>query len=171
MNRLPLILIAFITALTFLSVTAQTLQTGSRRGGRYDQQIRVEVSRVLRKEAKYKKVKAEVEDSVVTLTGSVELDSTRRGLVDRIRKISHVEAVQNQVLLDPPALDDKLLYSRVTQGLADAGFEALKCTVHEGAVTLEGMVADQMQREHVIDLVRRMDGVKEVDARLSFASK
>lgn len=171
MNRFSLILTTFVAALMLLPAAAQKLQTGDRTGGRYDPQIRAEVSQLLRKEAKYKKVKAEIEDSVVTLTGSVELDSTRRGLVDRIRKVPHVEAVQNQVLLDPPALDDKMLYGRVTQGLADAGFETLKCTVHEGAVTLEGMVADQKQRERVIELVRRMDGVKEVDAHLSFASK
>lgn len=171
MNRFLSIVMTFMAAIMFLPAQAQDLQTGNRRGGRYDQQIGAEVSRLLGKEAKYKKVKANVEDSVVTLTGSVELDSTRRGLVDRVRKISHVEAVQNQVLLDPPALDDKLLYGRVTQNLADAGFQTLKCTVHEGAVTLEGMVADQKQRERVIDLVRRIDGVKEVDARLSFASR
>lgn len=171
MKRLPAILTLSIAVLTLLPAAAQSLHQGSRRGGRYDQQIRAEVARILQKEARYAKVNADVEDSVVTLSGSVELDSTRRGLVDRVRKIKHVEAVQNQVLLDPPALDDKLLYGRVTQALADSGFQNLKCTVHQGAVTLEGMVADQKQRERVIDLVQRTDGVKEVDARLSFASK
>jgi osmotically-inducible protein OsmY len=171
MNRFPAVLMSLIAAIMLLSAAAQTAQTGSRRSGRYDEQIRAELSRILRKEARYKKVKARVEDSVVALTGSVELDSTRRALVDRVRKLSHVEAVQNEVLLDPPALDDKELYARVLKNLADTGFETLKCTVHDGAVTLEGMVADQQQRQRVIDLVRRIDGVNEVDARLSFASR
>jgi osmotically-inducible protein OsmY len=171
MMRFPAILKLFIAILMLLPAAAQTFHQGGRKGGRYDQQIQAEVSRILHKESKYNKVTADVEDSVVTLTGNVELDSTRRALVDRVRKIKHVEAVQNQVLLDPPALDDKLLYGRVMQALADAGFQNLKCTVHEGAVTLEGMVGDQKQRERVIDLVQRTDGVKEVDARLSFASK
>lgn len=171
MNRLPVILMSLIAATMLLPAAAQTGQTAGRRAGRYDQQIRAELWHILHKEAKYREVKAEVEDNVVTLTGSVELDSTRRALADRVRKISHVETVQNEVLLDPPAVDDKLLYSRVVKNLAEAGFETLKCNVHQGAVTLEGMVGDQKQRQRVIDLVRRIDGVKELDARLSFASR
>lgn len=146
-------------------------QVTRKQGGRYDQQIRSAVARIVRDKAEYKKVKAEVEDSVVTLTGSVELDSTRRTLVDRVRKIAHVEAVENHLVLDPPAVPDQELYGRVQRNLADAGFDTLKLRVHEGAVTIEGMVADQMQRQRVIELVRRTEGVKEVDARVSFASK
>lgn len=171
MKRLPALLMSLIAAVSLLPAAVQPSQTTSTRAGRYDPQIRAELARILRKETRYRRVKTEVEDSVVTLTGSVELDSTRRALLDRVRKISHVEAVQNEVLLDPPAVDDKLLYGRVLKNLADAGFETVKCNVHEGAVTLEGMVADQQQRQRVIDLVRRIDGVKEVDARLSFASR
>jgi osmotically-inducible protein OsmY len=154
----------------FLPYSGTALQAGNRGGGRYDRQIRNELARILRK-AEYKKAKADVEDSVVTLKGSVELDSTRRALVDRARRIPHVEAVENQLVLDPPAPDDQALYGRVQRNLADAGFETLKLTVHEGAVTVEGAVADQKQRQRVIDIVKRTEGVKEVDARLSFATK
>lgn len=171
MKRLVAILILTTAAPIVLSATPQIAQRSVRKGGRYDQQIRTELARILRKEARYKNVKADVEDSVVTLAGSVELDSIRRALADRVRKIAHVETVDNELLLDPPAVPDQALYGRVVRNLADAGFAELKCTVHEGAVTLEGTVTDQKQRQRVIDLVRRTEGVKEVEARLSFASR
>jgi osmotically-inducible protein OsmY len=154
----------------FVPYSGTALQVSRTVPGRYDQQIRHELARILHK-AEYKNAKAKVEDSVVTLSGSVELDSTRRSLVERVRKVPHVEAVENRLVLDPPAPDDKALYGRVQRNLADAGFESLKLKVHEGAVTVEGAVADQKQRQRVIDLVKRTEGVKEVDARLSFATR
>ncbi len=152
------------------SPACKLVQSPSQRGGRYDGQIRAKVQQILERENRYKKVKAEVEDSVVTLTGSVELDSSRRDLVDRIRKIPHVESVENGLILDPPAMPDTELYGRVQRNLEDAGYRALTLKVHEGVVILEGMVADQHERKRVLDLVRRIEGVKEVESRLSFAS-
>jgi osmotically-inducible protein OsmY len=175
----PMLLVALILSGACLSFPAAALplavaspapQKSSQSGGRYDEQIRARVQQILNRERRYTNVKADVEDSVITLTGSVELDSSRRSLVDRMRRIPHVESVQNQLVLDPPAVPDKELYGRVQRNLEDAGYRALTFKVHEGAVILEGMVADEQARQRVIDLVRRIEGVKEVDARLSFAS-
>lgn len=153
-----------------IAIAIPATQRHSQSGGPYDEQIRARVQQILKREARYRNVKADVEDSVVTLTGSVELDSSRRSLVDRIRRIPRVESVENELVLDPPAMPDKELYSRVQRNLEDAGYRALTVKVHDGAVILEGMVADQQARQRVIEMVRRIEGVKEVDARLSFAS-
>lgn len=139
------------------------------RGGRYDEQIRTEVAKVLAGKDDYKNVKAEVGDSVVTLTGNVELDSTRRFLVAKIRHIAHVSRVDNDVVLDPPAESDKAVYSRVQQRLEDAGLKGLTLKVREGAVTLEGIARNKQDRERAIQTARQTPGVKEVESKLTVA--
>jgi hyperosmotically inducible periplasmic protein len=139
------------------------------RGGRYDQQIRQRVARLLASKSECKNVKAQVEDGVVTLTGTVELDSERRTVVTRVRRIPHVEEVDNQILLSPPAPLDDVLYSRVTRRLGDAGFPEIRVRVHDGAVVLEGTVRTPRDRQSAVHLVWQTDGVKEVEARLTVA--
>ena len=102
-----------MVALWFLMVAAASPCFAQERGGRYDQQIRSNVARVLLSDKDYRDVSAEVEDSIVTLTGSVVVDSTRRNLASQVRHISHVARVENQVVLSPPAPPDNILYSRV----------------------------------------------------------
>lgn len=165
MLRRVLLVHFLLLCVALLPVMAQ------RRGGRYDGQIRAAVSQTLAGKADYKNVKAEVEDGVVTLTGSVELDSTRRHLVTRLRGIPHLESVRNELVLYPPAVADKALFARVQRNLADAGFSELKLKVHEGAVTLQGQVRDFQTRQRVLDIARRTEGVKEVDAQLTFAAR
>lgn len=144
-----------------LAVAAVAMQN---RGGRYDDQIRTEVQQVLGEDGAYKNITARVEDSVVTLTGSVELDSTRQVLISRVRRIPHVESVESNVVLTPPAVSDQTLYGRVQRTLADAGFAEVKIRVHEGAVLLEGTVRNAKERQRAISLVRQTEGVKEVQA-------
>ena len=144
-----------------LAVVALAMQN---RAGRYDDQIREEVKHVMEQNSSYKSVTAKVEDSVVTLTGRVELDSTRQALISRVRRIPHVETVESNVVLSPPAVPDQTLYGRVQSTLADAGFAEVKIRVHEGAVRLEGTVRNAKERQRAISLVRQTEGVKEVQA-------
>ncbi len=145
--------------------------TTQRRGARYDQQIRESVAKLLTSKADYKNVKADVDDATVTLTGNVELDSTRRFLVQRARRIAHVNGVQNELVLDPPAMEDKTLYGHVQQELEDAGFKTLTIKAHEGAVTLLGIVRTVQDRERALRIARETKGVKEVESRLTVAEK
>lgn len=174
-NRLAIALGLFLSGLMTQSVWADALQTErsatQRRGARYDQQIRESVAKLLTSKADYKNVKADVDDATVTLTGNVELDSTRRFLVQRARRIAHVNGVQNELVLDPPAMEDKTLYGHVQQQLEDAGFKTLTIKAHEGAVTLSGVVRTEKDRERALQTVRATPGVKEVESRLTVAEK
>ncbi len=147
-----------------LLAAATVPATAQARGGRYDAQIKASVSELLKSKNEYKDVQALVEDSVVTLSGSVELDSTRQALLSRVRRIPHVESVESNVVLSPPAVPDQTLFGRVQRALADAGFAEVKIRVHEGAVRLEGTVRNARERERAIQLVRMTEGVKEVQA-------
>jgi hyperosmotically inducible periplasmic protein len=140
------------------------------RGGRYDQQISSNVAQVLLSDKDYKNVSIQVEDSMVTLTGSVDLDSTRRNLVVQIRHISHVAGVDNQVVLSPPAPPDNILYGRVMSRLQESGYGDLTAQVHEGAVILKGYVRTQKDWVWAKEIVMLTPGVKEVEARLSIVS-
>ena len=84
------------------------------RGGRYDDEIRTAVAHLLASKSECKNVKAVVDDGVVTLTGSVELDSERLTVIARVRRIPHVEDVENEILLSPPAPIDNVLYARIS---------------------------------------------------------
>jgi len=141
------------------------------RGGRYDDQIRAAVTKLLSEKNNYKNVKSEVGDGVVTLTGAVELPSTRRYLVTKIRHIPHVSRVDNDVVLDPPAENDQAVYGRVQQRLEEAGLKGITCRVREGAVTVEGIVRSHRERERAVRLVKETPGVKEVSSKLTEAEK
>jgi osmotically-inducible protein OsmY len=153
-----------------LLVASAWLSAAQDRGGRYDQQIRSNVARVLLSDKDYKDVSAEVEDGIVTLSGSVVLDSTRRNLAVQVRRISHLAGVDNQVALSPPAPPDNILYGRVMSRLQEAGYEDVTAQVHEGAVILKGNVRTQRDWFWAKEIVMLTPGVKEVEARLTVVS-
>lgn len=159
-----------LTACLLLAVSSLSFAQ-RHRGGRYDEQIRAAVTRLLSEKSDYKNVKSEVGDSVVTLTGAVQLPSTRKALVARIRHIPHVSRVDNDVVLDPPAENDQSVIGRLQQRLEDAGLKGITCKVREGAVTLEGIVRNDRERSRTVRLVRETQGVKEVSSKLTVAEK
>ncbi len=138
------------------------------KGGKYDPQILAATSRVLESD-KYRNVTAEVEDGIVTLKGAVELESLRAGLEYKIRHLPNVAGVRNQVLLDPPPVDDKVLFGRISSRLRAAGFEHLRVRTHNGAVTLIGIVRTQRERSLILQATWETDGVREVFSQLSVA--
>ncbi|MBZ5504438.1 MAG: BON domain-containing protein [Acidobacteriia bacterium] len=163
-----LLLVVAVSAQVFpaQAVSAQAVSSQAH-GGRYDEQIRSEVAKLLAAKSECKNVKATVDDGVVTLTGNVELDSERRTLVTRVRRIAHVEEVDSQILLSPPAPLDNVLYARVSRRLHDAGYAQVTIQVHEGAVILQGSVRTMRDRHSVLQLAWNTEGVKEVEAKLS----
>lgn len=140
-----------------------------RKGSRYDEGIRSAVADILKTHSELRNVKSAVDDNVVTLTGSVELDSTRENLINQVKHIKHVHSVRNELVLDPPAPPDVALYGHVRQTLADIRLENITCKVHEGSVILSGIVRDEKERQRAIEMVRSTAGVKEVQSQLRVA--
>jgi osmotically-inducible protein OsmY len=137
-------------------------------GGKYDSQILAAASKVLENE-KYKNVHAEVEDGIITLTGTVGLESMRAELEFKVRHLRNVTGVHNEVLLDPPPIEDKVLFGRLANKLRDAGFDQIRIKAHHGAVTLIGTVRTQRERALVVRIAWETDGVREVFSQLSVA--
>jgi len=160
----PLVL---LLAIAFLTTSAYP----RRKGSRYDEEIRSAVANILKSHSELRNVKSAVDDNVVTLTGSVELDSTRENLSNQVKHIKHVHSVRNELVLDPPAPPDQTLYGRIRQTLADIRLETIQFRVHEGAVTLSGIVRNEKDRQRAIEMVRSTEGVKEVVSRLTVAGE
>jgi hyperosmotically inducible periplasmic protein len=158
---------AFCVASVAFLIGLASVCSAQSRGGRYDDDIRKAVAHLLASKSECKNVKAVVDGSVVTLTGTVELDSERLTVVARVRRIPHVEDVDNQILLAPPAPLDNVLYGRVSRRLRDAGYDQVSVRVHEGAVILQGSVRTERDRHSVMQLAWSTKGVKEVEAKLS----
>ena len=142
---------------------AHTLQ-----GGRYDQQVLAATAKIL-EDRSCKNVHAAVEDGIVTLSGTVTLESVRAALEYRVRHLHNVAGVRNQVLLDPPPVDDKTLLGELSRKLSEAGFETIQIKAHNGAVTLIGTVRTPHERYSVIETAWATDGVREVYPHLSVA--
>lgn len=139
-------------------------------GGRYDREILAATIKTVEGNTRFKNVHVEVDDGIVTLTGTVELESSRADLEYRVRHLSHVARVRNQITLFPPPPPDQVLLGRLSTNLRDAGFENVKIKVHNGGVVLMGIVRTEQDRERVIQVARSTDGVKEVQTQLSVAS-
>jgi osmotically-inducible protein OsmY len=138
------------------------------KGGKYDAQILAATSRALESE-KYRNVHAEVEDGIVVLKGTVQLESLRAGLEYKIRHLPNVAGVHNEILLDPPPIEDKVLFARVSNKLRDAGFEHVRIRAHNGIVTLIGIVRTQREQSLILQATWETDGVREVLSQLSVA--
>ena len=138
------------------------------KGGRYDQQVQAATSRILQ-EGNYKNVHAQVEDGIVTLRGTVKLESARTSLEYKVRHLRNVAGVRNEVVLDPPPVDDKALVGQLSHRLREAGLEMIKIKAHNGAVTLIGVVRTQRERDRSIQTAWSTHGVREVDPQLSVA--
>jgi osmotically-inducible protein OsmY len=136
------------------------------KGGRYDHQILTATSRILQANS-YKNAHADVDDGIVTLSGTVKLESARSGLEYKVRHLPHVAGVRNEILLDPPPRDDKALLGQLSRNLRDGGFDHISIRVHNGAVTLIGTVRSQRERNWILQAAWATDGVREVFPQLS----
>ena len=112
--------------------------------GPNDAQIQADVTKALDNK-RFKDVKSSVQNSVVTLTGSVELYSAKLDADDRAHHRKNVKGVENQIEVAGPEVDDvtlrnklaeKLAYDRV--GYGTTAFNAFTIGVEKGTVTLGG---------------------------------
>lgn len=131
-----------------------------------DTRIRAAAAKVLADHEECKRVKVEVEDRIVTLTGKVEMASDREWLAQRMKRIPDVSRVNNQLVLDPPAEPDEVLRERVKRSLSAPHFAGVTFTVHEGLVKLSGSVRTQGEANRALSVVMATPGVREVESEI-----
>jgi len=133
-----------------------------------DAQIQADVAKALDNK-RFKDVKSSVQNGVVTLTGTVDLYSSKLDADNRAHHRKNVKGVENQIEVAGPTVEDgtlrdklaeKLAYDRV--GYGTTAFNAFTIGVQNGAVTLGGTAYGPSDKDSALSLVENYPGVKDV---------
>ena len=136
---------------------------------RYDSSIQTSVSQKLAEKNKFQAVKTDVEDGIVTLTGTVNLYQDKLEAAKEARKLKNVQGVRNLVEVGGPAVTDaqltedlskELYYDRV--GWYDSAFNYFTLAVKDGVVTIGGQTYNDVGKDSALAIVQRMPGVKDI---------
>ena len=149
--------------LVLLSVTAMAST------GRYDQQIQQAVSHKLNDVKHLQNVNSNVEDGIVILSGTVGLYSDKLDAAKKVKKLSNVTGVRNDISVAGETVPDaqlqkklakQLTYDRI--GYFDNAFNYVAVDVKDGVVTLSGDTLWDVPKDMALDIVGRTQGVKDV---------
>jgi osmotically-inducible protein OsmY len=152
-----------------LALLAPLSMTAMAATGRYDQQIQQAVSKKLQDTKQLRAVNSSVEDSIVTLTGTVNLYRDKLDAAKKAKKIANVTGVRNDIVVAGVTLSDgqleqklakKLAYDRV--GYYDNTFNYLALNVKDGVVTLTGDTMWDPPKDSALAIVAQTPGVKDV---------
>lgn len=151
-------------ALLSIPVWGVAQQTG---GGRYDQQIQQDVTKLLQSKDRWKGITASTDDAIVTLNGTAKMLVDKMDAGRKVDKVQRVNGVRNHVEVEGNVPDeklqkdlaDKLRYDRVGMGNT---FNALGLNVQDGVVTVKGDVRDYASRDSALALIETTQGVKDV---------
>jgi hyperosmotically inducible periplasmic protein len=155
-------LMTTLALLVLLSMTAMAA-TGN------DQQIQQAVTQKIHNTKQLQNVSSGVEDGVVTLTGTVNLYQDKLDATKKIKKLSNVTGVRNDIVVAGETVPDgqlqqklakKLAYDRV--GYYDNTFNYLALDVKDGVVTLNGDTVSDVAKDSALAILTRTPGVKDV---------
>lgn len=156
-----------ISMLMLLLALALPASASKQSQGRYDQGIQIKAQEELHKRDKFKEVRANVEDGIVTLSGNVELYIDKVDAEKKVRKVQKVDGVRNHIEVASSVHDDilrdqlsnKLRYDRIGYGIV---FNNLTLSIENGVATVGGNVRDYPDRDSAIAIVETTPGVKDV---------
>lgn len=144
--------------------------------GANDAQIQSEVQHALDNK-KFANIHAQVQDGVVTLTGSVPVYSYKEDADRKVHHLKDVRAIRNMIEVgggenvNDAQLREKLAkaltYDRV--GYGTTPFNNIELGVQNGVVTLRGTVYGPSDKDSAISLVENTPGVRDVIDELEVA--
>ncbi|HVA62631.1 MAG TPA: BON domain-containing protein [Terriglobales bacterium] len=114
----------------------------------------------------YAQVKVQVEDRIVTLSGTVPSMRDKVNAVHQARQVDGVHGYIDDLAVAGPTvpddqlkrqLSDRLTYDRMFEGQT---FNALTLGVQHGVVTVGGQVRDYPDRDSALDIIADTQGVK-----------
>lgn len=117
-------------------------------------------------------VHASVENGIATLTGEVDLYSTKILAEQRVSRIAGIHAIRDEIRVDTPTLSDRELRHRLSQAIA---FNTVQCLGHlpepgqplsiqvrDGVVTLGGQGVNQPFAAVAVFSAANTKGVKDL---------
>lgn len=161
----------------FLAVVLLGVSAGaqSAAAARYDNPIQAAVTQKLGAKRQFANVKANVEDGIVTLTGTVDLYQRKLDAAKVTRKTANVEGVRNLITVAGVNLPDAQLEQKLATKLRyvregyDSTFDYFGIDVKDGVVTIEGQDRTGLGRDEALADIANMPGVKDVIDRVSVA--
>jgi osmotically-inducible protein OsmY len=109
------------------------------------------------------------EDGIVTLTGTVDLYQNKLDAAKKVKKLSNVTGVRNDISVAGETVPDAQLQKKLTKqltydriGYFDNAFNYVAVDVKDGVVTLSGDTMYDVPKDMALDIVARTQGVKDV---------
>jgi osmotically-inducible protein OsmY len=134
-----------------------------------DQQIQADAGQQLSNK-RFSGVQVRVENGVVHLTGEVERYADKADAQKRVDRMHEAASIQNDIRVSGAAnisdaelfqkLGKALVYDR--QGYPDFPFNSLTLQVHDGVVTVGGVVAQPIAKDSALSLIDNTPGVRDV---------
>ena len=171
-NQISRLWMAWILA-SLLALPAFASQPSSSKPN--EQKIQQDINKQLQENKAWKNVQANVNNGVVTLTGTVDLFRDKAKLDEKIRKRSGVAELKDDVLVAGASvadlklqetLADKLRYDRIYFGHV---FNNLTLEVKNGVATVGGVVHDSTDKASALAEVTGTPGVKGVVDQIKIA--
>jgi osmotically-inducible protein OsmY len=163
MRRFTRVLACVVCVLPLAAAPAARAQRGS------DAQIQADAQRQLSNK-KYSGVQVQVHNGVVQLTGQVDRYADKADAQKRVEKMHEAARVQNNInVAGGASVPDEQLYQKLGKQLAydregypDFPFNELTLQVHNGVVTVGGVVAQPVAKDSALSLVSNTPGVRDV---------
>ncbi len=158
---------------TGLLGTAMMAETSA--ATRFDNQVQSAVTQKLASKKQFNTVKANVEDGIVTLTGTVDLYQRKLDAAKLARKIPNAQGVRNLISVAGPNVPDAQLEDRLATKLTyvregyDSTFDYFALNVTGGVVTVEGQDRTGVGRDEALADIANMPGVKDVIDKVTIA--
>lgn len=160
-------------SLLVMGVLSVTLAAETSPAARDDNQIQTAVAQKLTAKNQFKNVKSNVEDGIVTLTGTVDLYQRKLEAAKTARKIKDVQGVRNLIEVAGPNLPDEQLELKLATTLRyvrvgyDNAFDYFAVGVKDGVVTVEGQDRTGIGRDEALADIANAPGVKDVVDKIS----
>jgi hyperosmotically inducible protein len=142
---------------------------------RYDSQVQTAVTQKLAAKKQFYDVKANVEDGIVTLTGTVDLYQKKVDAAKLARKTADAQGVRNLITVAGENVPDVKLEEKLAAKLRnvrvgyDNTFDYFALGVKDGVVTMEGQDRTGVGRDEAFSEVANMPGVKDLIDNVSVA--
>lgn len=134
-----------------------------------DAQIQADAQKQLSNK-KFSGVQVQVQNGVVQLTGQVDRYADKADAQKRVEKMHEAASIQNEINVAGGAnVSDEQLYQKLgkalaydRQGYPDFPFNELTLEVHNGVVTVGGVVAQPVAKDSALGLIANTPGVRDV---------
>ena len=164
----------FAQTTTAQTTPAQTpAQTAS--AARYDNQIQTAIAQKLAQKSQFRDVKSNVQDGIVTLTGTVDLYQRKLDAAKLARKAPSVQGVRDLITVAGANVPDEQLNKKLSEKMRyvrsgyDITFDYFALAVKDGVVVVEGQDRTGVGRDEAVADIANMPGVKDVVDNISIA--